>query len=62
MPHPNVLSGREELLTEHALTWNKRKIKKMAVYLAKRFTKVGLNKKIYAVINEQCYSVLGVEC
>ena len=46
MPHPNVLSGREELLTEHALTWNKRKIKKMAVYLAKRFTKVGLNKKI----------------
>ncbi|XP_028410581.1 uncharacterized protein LOC114533276 isoform X3 [Dendronephthya gigantea] len=31
--------GREELLTEHALEWNKRKITKLSSILAKRYTK-----------------------
>ena len=32
--------GREELLTEHAMHWNRRKIESLAAALAKRLTKV----------------------
>ena len=36
----NSAAGREELLTEHALTWNKWKVEKMPLALAKRYLKV----------------------
>ncbi|CAB3998115.1 Hypothetical predicted protein [Paramuricea clavata] len=32
--------GREELITEHALRWNRNKIQKLASFLSKRYTKV----------------------
>lgn len=35
-----VLSGREELLTEHAIFWNRKKIEGLPRSLAKRYTKV----------------------
>ena len=34
------LVGREELLTEHALRWNKHKVENMAGTLAQRYVKV----------------------
>lgn len=33
-------TGREELLTEHALQWNRKKVEKLPQSLAKRYTKV----------------------
>lgn len=33
--------GREEILTEHALEWNRRKIEGLPQSLAKRYKKVG---------------------
>jgi hypothetical protein len=35
-------TGREELLTEHALVWNKRKITQMPAVLAKRYIQVSV--------------------
>lgn len=35
---------REELITEHALRWNKRKIVGMAQSLAQRFTRVSMQQ------------------
>ncbi|EDO42599.1 predicted protein [Nematostella vectensis] len=35
-----LLSGREELLTEHALEWNRRKIVGMSSYLARKYKRV----------------------
>ena len=35
-----ISAGREELLTEHALVWNKRKIIRMPAVLAKRYIQV----------------------
>ena len=32
--------AREELLTEHAIQWNKRKVESQAVLLTKRYKKV----------------------
>ena len=32
--------GRDELITEHALAWNRRKICAMVTALGKRFTRV----------------------
>ena len=33
-------TGREELLTEHALQWNRKKVERLPQSLAKRYTKV----------------------
>ena len=38
---PLLYIGREELLTEHALQWNRKKVEKLPQSLAKRYTKVG---------------------
>lgn len=43
-------TGREELLTEHAMDWNKRKIKKLSSLLAKRYAKV-ITFSIYILPN-----------
>ena len=37
---PLLYTGREELLTEHALQWNRKKVEKVPQSLAKRYTKV----------------------
>ena len=39
---PLLYTGREELLTEHALQWNRKKVEKLPQSLAKRYTKVGM--------------------
>ena len=39
--------GREELLTEHAMSWNKRKIVGLPVFLSKRYAKVGVTYLVY---------------
>ncbi len=46
--------GREELITEHALHWNRNKIKKLASFLSKRYTKVSnfINKSDFISTDE----------
>lgn len=39
--------GREELLTEHAMSWNKRKIVGLPVFLSKRYAKVRVTYLVY---------------
>ena len=41
------MTGREELLTEHAMQWSRRKIEGLAHYLAKRYEKVFEMYKVY---------------
>ena len=43
-------SGREELLTEHVMAWNRRKILNLAEALSKRFVKV-IRVSLYSVHN-----------
>ena len=50
---------REELITEHALRWNKRKIVGMAQSLAQRYTRVSMQQfTLYVGTDEDLYSFL----
>ncbi len=47
-------TGREQLLTEHALVWNKRKIIRMPVVLAKRYIQVSV---VHSVVSNTLYII-----
>lgn len=50
---------REELITEHALRWNKRKIVGMAQSLAQQYTRVSMQQcALYVGTDEDLYSFL----
>ena len=40
-------SGQEELLTEHALQWNRKKIEKLPLSLPKQYSKIGFESQRY---------------
>ena len=55
-----LLPGRDELITEHAISWNKRKIHSMVVNLVKRRLRVTVLCIVILAVAIHCFQVVPI--